>query len=66
MATRGGDRIAKVRKDEDAKAMRRSGDGTRKNKLLDKQKKGKAKMKLIGQVHIPQKAFILVLAADRK
>ena len=43
-----------------------SGYLTRKNKLLDKQKKGKAKMKLIGQVHIPQKAFISVLAADRK
>ena len=41
------------------------GDVTRKNKLLDKQKKGKARMKQIGQVNIPQKAFVSVLRADR-
>jgi GTP-binding protein LepA len=41
------------------------GDVTRKNKLLDKQKKGKAKMKLFGRVNIPQKAFVSVLRADR-
>ena len=40
------------------------GDVTRKNKLLDKQKKGKAKLKQFGSVNIPQKAFISVLRSD--
>ncbi|MEC8291761.1 MAG: elongation factor 4, partial [Pseudomonadota bacterium] len=51
--------ISSFRKDVTAKLY--GGDVTRKNKLLDKQKKGKKRMRQFGKVEIPQSAFINVL-----